>query len=193
MDRRLLIALWAVSGLSTLVFVFYYGSVMVSFSRGGEAGSQVLLVIGGGALLIAAVVAAAVGVVGQVRLARLRQAHPESTIERAQVRPGWQAFAARYSADDRPFGGVRLDLAEVRYAAFGGRMLTLLSADGREVVSFDSAYAGLSVERLSGPPVVMVAVEGFPRLALGFPRAWTFGALQLPEEELWRLVGLARG
>lgn len=186
MDRRLLIAVWAISGLTTLVFAGYYASVALSMARGGP-GLGPFLLIGGGLLIVALLVLGLVGLSGQVRVARLRSLHPGSTIVPVRVRRGLDGFAARYALDTgRAFGG-----ADARYAAFGGGMLTLLTADGREVLSFDTAHTVLTVEPTAGSPAVVVAAAGYPRLALGFPRAWSAGLLQRSAEELRDLVAVA--
>jgi hypothetical protein len=186
MDRRLLIAVWAISGLTTLVFAGYYASVALSMARGGP-GLQPFLLIGGVLLLVALLVLGLVGLSGQVRITRLRSGHPGSTIVPVRFRRGLDGFADRYALDTgRAFGG-----ADARYAAFGGGLLTLLTSDGRELLSFDIAHAVLTVEPAAGSPAVVVAVAGYPRLALGFPRAWSAGLLQRSAEELRELVAVA--
>ncbi|NQX33364.1 hypothetical protein [Herbiconiux sp. VKM Ac-2851] len=215
MDRRLMMAVWALSGLTTLVFAGYWAWYAVQLvggasSSGGSSGGSSPGVAGGSAgsglagapavvgvatavVVVALLVVVLIGVSGQLRLNRLRRRFPEASIVRARPVGSLDAFAERYWLDTgRPLPAFSGPL----YASFGPRMLTLLSSDGTEVVSFDTAYARLGVEErggfAGGDATVAVAIEGYPRLVLAFPRAWSLGALQLPSSAVKALVARTR-
>ncbi|GLK18973.1 hypothetical protein GCM10017602_34550 [Herbiconiux flava] len=199
-------AVWALSGLTTLVFAGYWAWYAVRLAGGssssggsspGVAGGSAESGLAGAPAVVGAatavLVVALIGVSGQLRLNRLRRRFPSVAIVRARPVGTLDSFADRYWLDTgRPLPAISGPL----YASFGPRMLTLLAGDGTEVVSFDTAYARLGVEErggfAGGDATVAVAIEGYPRLVLGFPRAWSLGALQLPSAAVEGLVARTR-
>lgn len=220
MNRKLLIAVWATSGLTTLLFAGYWASYAFALWReqnGGAAPSGAVLLVWaiGAAVLAAIIVLAGVGLAGRLRFTGLRRRFPGASI--ALIRPrGLEAFADAYRLDTAR----RLDPPpRPLYAWFGPRMLTLLAADGSEVLSFDTVHALLRVEGGRETPgraegsggyshadgdagrgdgfggsdaVVTVHVAGYPRLVLGFPRAGSLGLLQLRRAEVEALLAGTR-
>jgi hypothetical protein len=217
-----MVAVWALSGLTTLVFAGYWawyavqltgasagagsgsgsgsgaGSGLPAGSSGSAdglqlAGAPAVVGVATAVVVVGLVVVLLIAISGQLRLNRLQRRFSESSIVRARPVGGLDAFADRYWLDTgRPLPAFSGPL----YASFGPRMLTLLSGDGTEVVSFDTAYARLGVEERGGfgggDATVAVAIEGYPRLVLGFPRAWSLGALQLPSSAVEALVARTR-
>ncbi|MCS5713467.1 hypothetical protein NVV95_02740 [Herbiconiux sp. CPCC 205716] len=217
MNRRLMMAVWALSGLTSLVFAGYWAWYAVRLagasgtSPGGSggadgvggtgtgtgtadlAGAPAVVGVATAVVVVGLVVVVLLAALGQVRLNRLRRRFPESTIVRARAVGGLDAFADRYWLDTgRPLPTFSGPL----YASFSPRVLTLLSRDGAEVVSFDTTYARLDVEErggfAGGDAAVAVAIEGYPRLVLAFPRAWSLGALQLSPAAVSDLVARTR-
>lgn len=216
MDRRLMVAVWALSGLTTLVFAGYWAWYAVqlagasgSSSESGSpsssgagsssdaasslSGAPAVVGVATAVVVVGVLVVLLIAISGQLRLSRLRRRFPGASIVRARPVGSLDAFAERYWLDTgRPLPAFSGPL----YASFSPRMLTLLSGDGTEVVSFDTAYARLGVEErggfAGGDATVAVVIEGYPRLVLGFPRAWALGALQLPSSVVEALVARTR-
>jgi hypothetical protein len=211
-----MMAVWALSGLTTLVFAGYWAWYAVQLAGGasssggsssggsssggaggsagsGLAGAPAVVGVATAVVVVAVLVVVLIGVSGQLRLNRLRRRFPSAAIVRARPVGSLDSFAEQYWLDTgRPLPAISGPL----YASFGPRMLTLLAGDGTEVVSFDTAYARLGVEErggfAGGDATVAVAIEGYPRLVLAFPRAWSLGALQLPSSAVEALVARTR-